>query len=51
MTLFVAVPTTYYAFFKVIEVACTALIVWFAWKWRNPEGSLINGALAQGKSV
>ena len=38
MTLFVAVPTTYYAFFTVIEVACTALIVWFAWKWRNPEG-------------
>jgi threonine/homoserine/homoserine lactone efflux protein len=37
MTLFVAVPTTYYAFFTVIEVACTALIVWFAWNWRNPE--------------
>ena len=37
MTLFVAVSTTYYAFFTVIEVACTALIVWFAWKWRNPE--------------
>ena len=37
MTLFVAVPTTYYAFFTVIEVACTALIVWLAWKWRNPE--------------
>jgi len=37
MTLFVAVPTTYYAFFTVIEVACTALIVWFAWTWRNPE--------------
>jgi hypothetical protein len=37
MTLFVAVPTTYYAFFTVIEVACTALIVWFAWKWRTPE--------------
>ena len=51
MTLFVAVPTTYYAFFTVIEVACTALIVWFAWKWRNPEGSPINVALAQGKSV
>jgi len=51
MTLFVAVPTTYYAFFTVIEVACTALIVWFAWKWSNPEGSPINVALAQGKSV
>jgi hypothetical protein len=37
LTLFVAVPTSYYAFFTVIEVACTALIVWFAWTWRNPE--------------
>ena len=37
MTLFVAVPTSYYIFFTVIEVASTALIVWYAWKWRNPE--------------
>ncbi len=37
LTLFVAVPTTYYAFFSVIEIACTALIVWYAWKWRNSE--------------
>jgi threonine/homoserine/homoserine lactone efflux protein len=37
MTLFVAKPTTYYVFFTVIEITCTALIVWYAWKWRNPE--------------
>ena len=37
LTLFVAVPTMYYAFFTVIEIACTALIVGLAWKWRNPE--------------
>jgi len=37
LTLFVAVPTMYYAFFSVIEIACTALIVWYAWTWRNPE--------------
>jgi hypothetical protein len=37
LTLFVAVPTSYYAFFTVIEVVCTALIVWYAWNWRNPE--------------
>jgi hypothetical protein len=37
MTLFVAVPTTYYALFTVIEVVTTAVIVWFAWRWRNPE--------------
>jgi hypothetical protein len=37
LTLFVAVPTMYYTFFTAIEIACTALIVWFAWTWRNPE--------------
>jgi uncharacterized membrane protein len=37
LTLFVAVPTMYYVFFSVIEIVCTALIVWYAWKWRNPE--------------
>jgi threonine/homoserine/homoserine lactone efflux protein len=51
LTLFVAVPTLYYAFFSVIEIACTAVIVWYAWKWRNPEGSPINIAIAQAKSA
>jgi hypothetical protein len=37
LTLFVAVPTMYYAFFTAIEIACTTLIVWYAWTWRNPE--------------
>ena len=37
LTLFVAVPTMYYVFFTAIEIVCTALIVWFAWKWRKPE--------------
>jgi Family of unknown function (DUF6326) len=37
MTLLVAVPTTYYLFFTVIEITSTAIIVWIAWKWRNPE--------------
>ena len=37
MTLFVAVPTIYYIFFTVIEITSTAIIVWIAWKWRNPE--------------
>ena len=31
-------PTLYYIFFSIIEIACTSLIVWFAWKWPNPEG-------------
>jgi hypothetical protein len=38
VTLFVAAPTSYYVFFTVIEILTTALIVWYAWKWRNPEG-------------
>ena len=29
-------PTNYYIFFSVIEIACTAFIVWYAWK-RSPE--------------
>jgi hypothetical protein len=44
ITLFVAVPTIYYVFFSVIEIACTALIVWFAWKWTDPEGSPVDNA-------
>ena len=51
LTLFVAVPTMYYVFFSVIEIACTAVIVWYAWKWRNAAGSPINIALAEGKSA
>ncbi len=51
LTLFVAVPTMYYAFFSAIEIACTLFIVGYAWKWRNPEGSLIKNALAQGATI
>ena len=28
----------YYAFFATVEVASILLIIWFAWKWTNPEG-------------
>jgi hypothetical protein len=51
MTLFVAVPTTYYAFFSVIEIATTAVIVGYAWKWSNPEVNPVNVALTQGASA
>ena len=37
MTLFAAVPTMYYTFFTVIEILSTALIVWYAWKWRDTK--------------
>lgn len=26
-------PALYYLFFATIEILCTALIVWYAWKW------------------
>ena len=28
----------YYILFGVVEIACTSLIVWYAWRWPNPEG-------------
>ena len=28
----------YYMFFGVVVIVLTLLIVWYAWKWRNPEG-------------
>ena len=28
----------YYISFVVVEIALTLLIVWFAWRWPNPEG-------------
>ena len=48
LTLFVAVPTTYYAFFSVIEIATTAVIVGYAWKWSTAEVNPVNLARAQG---
>jgi len=36
-TLFVGgAPTAYYAFFSLVEIACTAYIVRTAWTWRVP---------------
>ena len=42
LTLFAAVPTMYYAFFTAIEVTTTVFIVWYAWKWTNPETNPVN---------
>jgi len=47
ITLFVAVPTTYYVFFSVIEIVSTAVIVWFAWKWHTPEVSSVETTVAK----
>jgi hypothetical protein len=27
----------HYIFFAAIEIVCMALIIWWAWKWSNPE--------------
>jgi hypothetical protein len=32
-------PALYYVFFGTIEIVCTLLIVWYAWKWPNPEAN------------
>lgn len=42
LTLFVGVPTMYYVFFAIIEIVCTAIIVWYAWQWTNPKVSTVN---------
>ena len=34
---FGSTPTIYYIFFSIIEIACTVLIVSYAWKWAKPE--------------
>ena len=36
-SLFVGKPHAFYIFFATIEIACTLLIVWLAWKWKEPE--------------
>ena len=30
-------PALYYIFFGAIEIVCTSLIVWYAWRWPKPE--------------
>lgn len=36
-SMFVGSPSFYYMFFGTIEIVCTSVIVWNAWKWANPE--------------
>lgn len=37
LSMFVGTPALYYMFFGTIEIGCTLLIVWYAWKWTDPE--------------
>jgi hypothetical protein len=34
-------PTYSYIFFGVIETILLALIIWYAWRWTNPEKALV----------
>jgi hypothetical protein len=36
-SLFGETQPLFYIFFAAIEISCTLFIVWYAWKWRNPE--------------
>ena len=33
----IGVTWAFYIFFGILEIVLTVLIVWYAWKWRNPE--------------
>ena len=35
LSTFVGTPAPYYAFFAVIEIACTVFIIWYAFTWRQ----------------
>ena len=36
-SLFAGAPSPMYIFYSIVEIAGLLLIVWLAWKWRNPE--------------
>ena len=36
-TLISAVQPPFYVMFASIEMVCTLIIAWYAWKWRSPE--------------
>ena len=40
MTLLAGTPAPYYLFFSVIEIACTAVVIWYAWEWADDRGVL-----------
>ena len=38
-SLFMGRPAMYYAFFSLIEIGCTAFVVWYAWRWPDTEAA------------
>ena len=41
-SLFAKTPAPYYVFFSLIEIGCTALIVWYACRWGGEKGMQSN---------
>ena len=53
LTLFMGFPAPYYLFLSILEIAATALIVGYAWKWRKPAPAVqprVAGAEAPAKA-
>lgn len=46
---FGSAPTNYYIFFSIIEIATTAIIVWYAWKWKQNEEAAVMENLFQNQ--
>ena len=42
LTLVLAPSAGYYIFYSIIEIACTAFIVWYAWTWPCHEAGVIS---------
>ena len=42
LTLVLTPPVGYYIFFSILEIACTACIVWYAWTWPRPEVGVLS---------
>ena len=43
-SLFLGVPSPMYIFYFTIEIAALVLIVWKAWKWRDPETQAVKAS-------
>ena len=44
LTLVLTPSAAYYLFFSILEIGCTAFIVWYAWTWPRPESGVLTGA-------
>ena len=40
LTLFMGMPAPYYLYLSIIEIACTVLIVGYAWQWPKPAAAV-----------